>query len=249
VLVEVGGDPDNLLIVREHERISEQPLGVVPVEPPVPSEIRRGKRVVRLSNLDKPYWPDERITKGETAPLRDTGRPGDPATPGCVTANTACKGETEVRPPLEFRRVLVLVPSSPGTTATRAARCAALDQARTYLGLAPAHGAIACLLPLARDVSERAARPAHASTSSESGPQETCSAIEDTQLMREPSYDGQLGGFEAATFRPGTELSCVPLALQQRTTGCRGSELEAKLIAPRIAPRLQRWEITRSITP
>jgi bifunctional non-homologous end joining protein LigD len=34
-------------------------------EPSVPSEIRRGKRVVRLSNLDKPYWPDERITKGD----------------------------------------------------------------------------------------------------------------------------------------------------------------------------------------
>jgi bifunctional non-homologous end joining protein LigD len=51
--------------VREHERISEQPLGVGPREPTVPSEIRRGKRVVRLSNLDKPYWPDERITKGD----------------------------------------------------------------------------------------------------------------------------------------------------------------------------------------
>ena len=61
----VGGDPDNLLIVREHERISEKPLGVGPDEPFVPSEIRRGKRVVRLSNLDKPYWPDERITKGD----------------------------------------------------------------------------------------------------------------------------------------------------------------------------------------
>jgi bifunctional non-homologous end joining protein LigD len=40
------GDTDTLLIVRE-------------------SEIRRGERVVRLSNLDKPYWPDERITKGD----------------------------------------------------------------------------------------------------------------------------------------------------------------------------------------
>ena len=61
----VGGDPDTLLIVRERERISEQPLGEGLGEPSVPSEIRRGRRVVRLSNLDKPYWPDERITKGD----------------------------------------------------------------------------------------------------------------------------------------------------------------------------------------
>jgi bifunctional non-homologous end joining protein LigD len=51
--------------VREHERFSERPLDVGPDERPVPSEIRRGKRIVRLSNLGKPYWPDERITKGD----------------------------------------------------------------------------------------------------------------------------------------------------------------------------------------
>jgi bifunctional non-homologous end joining protein LigD len=54
-----------LAVVREHGRISEQPLGAGQGGPSVPSEIRRGKRVVRLSNLDKPYWPDERITKGD----------------------------------------------------------------------------------------------------------------------------------------------------------------------------------------
>jgi bifunctional non-homologous end joining protein LigD len=31
----------------------------------VPSELRRGERIVRLSNLDKPYWPEEGITKGD----------------------------------------------------------------------------------------------------------------------------------------------------------------------------------------
>jgi bifunctional non-homologous end joining protein LigD len=44
-------------------------LGVrddVPVErPPMPTEIRRGKRTLRLSNLDKPFWPEEGITKGD----------------------------------------------------------------------------------------------------------------------------------------------------------------------------------------
>jgi bifunctional non-homologous end joining protein LigD len=38
----------------------------VPVErPPVPSELRRGRKSLRLSNLDKPFWPEEGITKGE----------------------------------------------------------------------------------------------------------------------------------------------------------------------------------------
>ena len=32
---------------------------------PVPSELRRGRRVLRLSNLDKPFWPEEGITKGD----------------------------------------------------------------------------------------------------------------------------------------------------------------------------------------
>jgi bifunctional non-homologous end joining protein LigD len=38
----------------------------VPVDrPPIAEEIRKGKRTLRLSNLDKPFWPDEDITKGE----------------------------------------------------------------------------------------------------------------------------------------------------------------------------------------
>ena len=29
------------------------------------SEVKRGKRILKLSNLDKPFWPEEGITKGE----------------------------------------------------------------------------------------------------------------------------------------------------------------------------------------
>ena len=51
--------------MREHERISQRPRSVGPGAPSVPSEIRRGERIVRLSNLDKPYWPEAGITKGD----------------------------------------------------------------------------------------------------------------------------------------------------------------------------------------
>ena len=32
---------------------------------PIPTELRQGGRVLRLSNLDKPFWPEEGITKGD----------------------------------------------------------------------------------------------------------------------------------------------------------------------------------------
>jgi bifunctional non-homologous end joining protein LigD len=34
-------------------------------ERPIEEEIRRGNRILKLSNLDKPFWPDEGITKGD----------------------------------------------------------------------------------------------------------------------------------------------------------------------------------------
>jgi bifunctional non-homologous end joining protein LigD len=38
----------------------------VPVErPSMPTEIKRGKHTLRVSNLDKPFWPEEAITKGD----------------------------------------------------------------------------------------------------------------------------------------------------------------------------------------
>jgi bifunctional non-homologous end joining protein LigD len=54
-----------LALVRKGERTSSQPHGAGSREPSVPSEIRRGDRSVRLSNLDKPYWPEAEITKGD----------------------------------------------------------------------------------------------------------------------------------------------------------------------------------------
>jgi bifunctional non-homologous end joining protein LigD len=37
----------------------------VRIEEPMPTEIRRGKRVLKLSNVDKPFWPEAGITKGD----------------------------------------------------------------------------------------------------------------------------------------------------------------------------------------
>jgi len=34
-------------------------------EEPMATEIRKGKRLLKLSNLDKPFWPEEGITKGD----------------------------------------------------------------------------------------------------------------------------------------------------------------------------------------
>jgi bifunctional non-homologous end joining protein LigD len=46
--------------LREDKRAAE-----VRREVPVETELRRGRRVLRLSNLDKVFWPEEGITKGD----------------------------------------------------------------------------------------------------------------------------------------------------------------------------------------
>jgi bifunctional non-homologous end joining protein LigD len=43
----------------------DKPPGEVHQERPAETEVRRGSRVLRLSNLDKVFWPDEGVTKGD----------------------------------------------------------------------------------------------------------------------------------------------------------------------------------------
>ena len=43
----------------------DKPADEVRREEPLTNEIKAGKRVLKLSNLDKPFWPDEGITKGD----------------------------------------------------------------------------------------------------------------------------------------------------------------------------------------
>ena len=49
---------------------------------PIEPEIQKGKRLLKLSNLDKPFWPEEGITKGDLlAYYRDVARRHRPAPP------------------------------------------------------------------------------------------------------------------------------------------------------------------------
>ena len=43
----------------------DKETGAVTLDQPMPDVIRKGKRELRLSNLDKPFWPEEGITKGD----------------------------------------------------------------------------------------------------------------------------------------------------------------------------------------
>ena len=47
--------------LREDKEADEVQRERAPIEP----ELRKGKRVLKLSNLDKPFWPEEGITKGD----------------------------------------------------------------------------------------------------------------------------------------------------------------------------------------
>ncbi len=54
----------SFLGLREDKR-PEDVRRELPSAEPFPSEIRKGRRVLKLSNLDKPFWPEEGITKGD----------------------------------------------------------------------------------------------------------------------------------------------------------------------------------------
>ena len=46
-------------------REDKSPSEVRKEREPVPNAVRKGRRELRLSNLDKPFWPEEGITKGD----------------------------------------------------------------------------------------------------------------------------------------------------------------------------------------
>jgi bifunctional non-homologous end joining protein LigD len=57
---------DGHLRAPSYQGLREDKLaGEVRREDPIETEIRRGKKVLRVSNLDKVFWPDEGITKGD----------------------------------------------------------------------------------------------------------------------------------------------------------------------------------------
>ena len=50
------------------DKAPEEVRRELPGEPPatsIPAVVKKGKRVLRLSNLEKPFWPEEGITKGD----------------------------------------------------------------------------------------------------------------------------------------------------------------------------------------
>jgi bifunctional non-homologous end joining protein LigD len=54
----------SFLGLREDKR-PEEVRRELPEGESLPAEIRKGRRVLKLSNLDKPFWPEEQITKGD----------------------------------------------------------------------------------------------------------------------------------------------------------------------------------------
>ena len=57
---------DNHLRAPSYQGLREdKPAAEIRRERPLESEIRKGKRVLKLSNLDKLFWPEEGITKGD----------------------------------------------------------------------------------------------------------------------------------------------------------------------------------------
>jgi bifunctional non-homologous end joining protein LigD len=55
----------SFLGVRDDKRPEEVHRELPAASEPIPAEIRKGTRVLKLSNLDKPFWPEQGITKGD----------------------------------------------------------------------------------------------------------------------------------------------------------------------------------------
>ena len=62
------------------DKPADEVVAETPESTTLPTEIRKGGRVLRLSNLDKPFWPEEGIAKGDLlAYYRDVARRARPA--------------------------------------------------------------------------------------------------------------------------------------------------------------------------
>ncbi len=82
----------------------DKPAGEVTRERPVSDVVRRGKRELRVSNLDKLFWPEEGITKGDLLALLRGGRARARAAPEEPAVHDAPLSRRRVRARRSSRR-------------------------------------------------------------------------------------------------------------------------------------------------